>query len=573
MKPGTRILFSDEDAVALERDFSPNEIAAILRFKEYLSQLQELAEKTSNEKSRFTECEKEDGFLFNDQALIQLNKKYSSVQVKINEVLENKRHRSDQQFEQTQERINNLQKEVSSLKNSIETVPILQYQCASYLKSKVQTENTTQTSDESHSVKKKTSNPDFEVLNNDSQRLILTAIKDCMYKIVQESGSNWGDVVMEISKFLKENHLETKQQVETSISDCLEKNNSLQIPTCDSLIIQTENIEKELLNVFLILDRQVVDVQAIAETLRFFNRKFVYFAQKCDERWKDSCQDYIITCNTVQEAQENMNFSSCRMSRISYSLNQRSTELEGLMRELGIITQIVAAVTESEDQKSNGTDQIEETCASMEELENRICKIEDVFRCNTGRILEMIEKPGKKLESMLQYIEELGVLSDLVKNISKAHESMISCYSMNHNGNGTATRFSLFEESKDNESVSNISQMEGSLCQDMDNTEDLSCEDMSVTTLQNKVLEAIPHKRIITMLNNAIRKTTAKAMKENNISNQKAFKKKSATEPLQPESEVKDADIWGLTASDLTLSEVNSDCLLPKSGSSSSGED
>ncbi|GFV77063.1 uncharacterized protein TNCV_691311 [Trichonephila clavipes] len=119
---------------------------------------------TSNEKSRFTECEKEDGFLFNDQALIQLNKKYSSVQVKINEVLENKRHRSDQQFEQTQERINNLQKEVSSLKNSIETVPILQYQCASYLKSKVQTENTTQTSDESHSVKKKTSNPDFEVM-------------------------------------------------------------------------------------------------------------------------------------------------------------------------------------------------------------------------------------------------------------------------------------------------------------------------------------------------------------------------------------------------------------------------
>ncbi|GFU21976.1 uncharacterized protein NPIL_145001, partial [Nephila pilipes] len=531
---------------------------------------------TFKEKVRFTEYEKEDNIFFNNDALLQLNKKYSSIENKIKEVLEVKRRKSDQQFDLTHKAIDNLKKEVRSFKDDIEKSEAnLQDKCTSVLKYKVLIENTTQTNGEDQNSKKKTENSNSEVFNIENQIEILTAIKDCMHKIVRESRSNWEGVIFEISKFLKENYVVTKKQLEVSIIEYFKNNSSLQTPACDPLIIETENIEKELLDVYLILERQVVEVKAIANTLRYFRRRFAHFAQKCDERWKDSCQAYIIICNTVQESQENMNFSSCRMSRISCSLNQRSTELEDLMKELGVITQI-AAIRSSESHETHGAGQLEETCASMEELENNICKIEDIFRSNTGCILELIEKPGKKLESVLHYIEELGILSDFVKNVSKTRENAVSRSTENlyRNGNGAVTRSSLFEESKDNESVSNASLIEGSLYQDVEGTEELlSCGEMSATTLQNEVLQVIPHKRIISLLNSAIRKTVTGTVKNGNISNQKELKKKSIGVPLLAKSEGKESNVWGLTASEMTLSDINSDCLLPVSSPSSSGED
>ncbi|CAL1282583.1 unnamed protein product [Larinioides sclopetarius] len=565
-KPPPRICIADDDVTALEKDFSLDEINAILQFKEYLAQLQDLAQKTSEDKARFSEFEKEDT-LVADHALIEMSKKYTLVQETIAEAIEYKQHRTDGQFEQAQKLINNLEREICIFKSNLENCPRPEELFRG--PRKILVEEIAQTDEEDlNSKDKMKSEFSLEMFNKDNISQILTAVKNCMDTIVEESGSNWKISTEEISKFLRGNYDDTKKQLEMSVAEYLEKNNQLQLSTSESVLVQTASIEKKLFDIFLLLDRQLVEAQAVAETLRFFNRKFVHFAQKCDKRWEDSCAKYITTCNRVQEAQENMNFSSNKMSSISYSLTQQTGLLENLLTEFGTVNQTVATLIATGAFGTHGKEQIEAVCYSIGELEGRVFNVEDVYRVNMRCILDLIEKPGKKLESLLQYIEELGILSDFVRSITKTYESMISCSS----AEGRKNQLCLLGHFKDYESV----QDEGDAFQDGDKTEKFSLGIASQTMLgsQNSFVEGVSHSRIISMLNEVIKKTTPEMSKADNIVvHQKDFEQNWIQNFTEAESKMKQLNIWDAAMSETALSEINSDCLLPKSSGSSAGED
>ncbi|KAF8770676.1 hypothetical protein HNY73_018176 [Argiope bruennichi] len=553
-----RIVVDDEMA-ALGRDFTPNEINAILKFKEYLLQLQDLAHKTSEEKTRFSESDKKDSIAA-DHTLNEMSKKYTSVQGAINEAIGYRQLRTDDQFEQAQKLISNLEREIFIFKNSLEKSPAQRHLYQGRTPHKILAEKVTQTNEEDLSSKYKIVGAfSLEVLNKDNISQILAAVKDCMDIIVQESGSNWKITAREISEFLRGNHNDVKRQLEISVAEYLEKNNQLQISTCESVLVQTANIEKQLFDIFLFLDRQLVDAQAVAETLRFFNRKFMHFAQKCDKKWEDSCANYITTCNRVQEAQENMNFSSSKMSRITCSLRQHNEALENLLKESGAITQTVAGIIATGDFSTHGKDQIEAACYTIEELEGRVFKVEDVYRYNMRCILELIEKPGKKLESLLQYIEELGILSDFVKNITKTYESMISC-------SYAESGMNQLRLLGDSESVQEL----------RDGTEKFSLGEASQTMLGNLngFAEGASHLRIISMLNDVIKKTASKMSKSSDSMDHRKYSKENWIQTFsQAESKMKQLNIWDSSISETALSDINSDCLLPKSSGSSARED
>ncbi|GBN85476.1 hypothetical protein AVEN_44331-1 [Araneus ventricosus] len=496
-----------------------------------------------------------------------MSKKYTLVQEAINEAIEYKQHRTDDQFEKAQKLINNLESEIYVFKSSLENCPRPKELFLG--PRKILVENTAQTNDEGlNSEDKEQAEFSLEIFNKDNISHILTSIKNCMDTIVEESGSNWRMTNEEIKKFLRGNHDDTKKQLEISVAEYLEKNNELQVSSSESALVQIANIEKNLFDIFLFLDRQLVEAQAVAETLRFFNRKFVHFAQKCDKRWEDSCANYITTCNRVQEAQENMNFCSSKMSRISFSFTQKTEALENLLTEFGTINQTVATVIATGDFGKHGKDQIEAVCYSIGELESRVFNVEDVYRVNMRCILDLIEKPGKKLESLLQYIEELGILGDFVRSITKTYESMISCSS----ADGRMNQLRLLGHFKDHESVQN----EGDAFQDGDKTEKFSFGAASRTMLerQNSFVEGVSHQRIISMLNDVIKKTTSEMSKADNIVIQQKDSEQNWIQNFtEAESKMKHLNIWDAAMSETALSEINSDCLLPRSSGSSAGED
>ncbi|GIY63225.1 uncharacterized protein CDAR_119821 [Caerostris darwini] len=574
-KPGPRVSFAGEDVTTLGKDFSPSEIAAILRFKEYLLQLNNLAQKTSLEKIRFFEADKKDSFTFDDGAFTQMTKKYASVKDLLNGELERKRYKTDHQFEEAHEQINDLRKEIVSFKESFEKYFPAEDQNRMFLEDAPwKVEQTTQTNEEEHYQRERMDIFTLEVFNNENVSIMLTAIKDCMNTIVHESESNLKNTTEEISKFLKNNHNITKSQLESTVMEYLNRYEQYRISACESLLFQTANIEKQLLDLFLFLERQLVDVQAVDETLRFFNRKFVHFEQKCDKRWEDSCNQYLVTCHRVQDTQDSMDRSSCRMSNVSLYLNQHSEELVNLLKDFGVLDQTVKVVMASGELEAQRKEQVEEACLLMEELEQRVFKIEDVYRFNIRCILELIEKPGKRLESLLQYIEELGVLSDFVKNITKSYENIISLpsTSISPSENNTTTQLCSLEETKDTDSCRD----EDDSCQDGDGTSQISFWTDNSMTLQtqNRTDKDVSPKIIISMLNKAIKKTASEMSKGFHVPSLKKLSKDQITENYTPsQSEVNNPTTWSLLSSATNLNDINSDCLIPRSDQSSSCDD
>ncbi|GIY95227.1 uncharacterized protein CEXT_550191 [Caerostris extrusa] len=223
-------------------------------------------------------------------------------------------------------------------------------------------------------------------------------------------------------------------------------------------------------------------------------------------------------------------------------------------------------------------------------------KIEDVYRFNIRCILELIEKPGKRLESLLQYIEELGVLSDFVKNITKSYENIISLSStsISPSENNTVTQLCSLEETKDTDSCRD----EDDSCQDGDGTSQISfwTDNSMALQSQNRTDKDVSPKIIISMLNKAIKKTASQMSKGFNVPSLKNSRKIKLQKIIllhnlkvvrssRPHFGrqivccrlcswiVNNHTNWSLLSSATNLNDINSDCLISRSDQSSSCDD
>lgn len=291
----------------------------------------------------------------------------------------------------------------------------------------------------------------LQTFDTETCNVLLFAIKDCMDQIVTESKWNVkNNPVLEMSTFIKQQYKNLEELMNFVMNE-----RQLQI---DVLPLETEGTEKELLDIFIFLNKKIVEVQAIEETMKFFNRKFINFADKCEIKWAHSCSALDATRTSVNEAKDSFIFSCSKMSRISCVLTEQTGDLEESGRILEDAIQRTTAIAEREALENK---RMEELSCIIKSMEATLAKIGEEYCLKMRAISESLETPKQTLETFVRYVENMEFFDDLLKNIAKKYEGGAMAYMSACEQEDN----SRLEDDKDNETSSIISDGDLSSCQ------------------------------------------------------------------------------------------------------------
>ncbi|KAG8179737.1 hypothetical protein JTE90_025070 [Oedothorax gibbosus] len=549
-------LFSRNKLTNLE--ITKNEISEILKIKtELMAQLKDLAVKTSTEGQLFSDGSHDmDGPL-----LAHLQERNSAVRAEMMATLEQNHANAANKFEELERIVEDFGKESLFIRDSLERLVRNEelYEAEVYRRLV--------------EIGLQTKYADFDDIENAStqqesyisnSKLVLFDIKECMEEIVSSSKVNWENFILETVTSIKQYQKNLEEWLKCNIIENFEKMSQLQI---DMLMAKSGGIEKQLLEISIFSDRKLVDVQVIEDILKFFNMKFVAFADKCQVKWCDSCTNLDNSNDVVNETKDNLIFGCSKMSRMTCSLGQQMADIKDIANAIGDAVQKANAISKKQVLDKANTKRIEKIVCVVETMKDTLAMVDEDYHLKLQAISKSMETPHKRLERFVECVEDLEFFSEFSKNIASRYENVYN------QGCGEVDNL---EEVKDLETLSMISGDGLSSCRFGESVSEYSNEvnhrsmisepsNKNENPKESRKYSTL--KRMLSALNDIIKKTAVELVEEDT-----GCLERKLLPTKDMEVKLKQASFnWSSVPSEVNLWDVSNDCLL--SASTSEDED